>query len=497
MNVNRRQFCQTAVAAGLTTAMPARIVLAQQSKVSRNMPAGLPALSLDEEMVTIEAAAVSELAESLRGSLLLNGEFGYDGARSIWNGMHDRFPALIVQAADADDVSSAVTFAREHRLLLSVKGGGHSWPGRSVADNAMMIDLGALRNVLVDVTGRRARVGGGALLLDVDLATMRHGLATTTGVVSHTGVGGFTLGGGYGRLARRCGLAIDNLVSARIVTADGQVRRVSADDGADLFWAIRGGGGNFGVVTEFEFALHEVDPVVLGGRIAWPLDQARDVLEFYAEYAPGLSDHVDLSPQMWIAPDGTGTVMLSVTYFGDLDRGQRELAPFLQFGSPVLTEVAPTPYLTLQTQMDGIFRPGVRSYAKSGMVRQVTPGLIDAIVGSFDPRRGVVVGSHSAGGAVARVAETDTAWTHRDAVIMIGAFTVWTDPADDRKLIRANRDQWAALEPHTAGYYENIQSEVKGIPANYGPVYHRLVAVKNEYDPMNLFRLNSNIKPTV
>jgi FAD/FMN-containing dehydrogenase len=497
MRLNRREFCQSAVAAGLTGAMPAGVVLAQESRTYKNMGADVPALSLDGSAITLEASAVKELGESLHGSLLLSGDFGYDGARSVWNGMHDRYPALIVRAADAEDVCNAVTFARERRLLLSVKGGGHSWPGKSVADRAMMIDLSALRGVIVDVARRRARVGGGALLADLDLATLRHGLATTTGVVSHTGVGGYTLGGGYGRLARKCGLTIDNLLSARIVTADGRTTRVSADENAELFWAIRGGGGNFGVVTEFEYALHEIDPMVLGGRIVWPLDQASDVLKFYAEYSAELSDDTDVSPNMWFAPDGTGILMMGVTYFGDPERGEKELAPLMQFGRPALTEIGLTPYLTLQTQEDGEFRPGVRSYAKSGMVREFTPGLIEAIVESFDPARGVGVGSHSAGGAVARVDETATAYPHRDAVCMIGAFTVWTDPADDEKFIKANREQWAALEPHTVGYYENIQSEVKGVRSNFGPDYERLVAVKNKYDPMNLFRLNTNIKPTV
>lgn len=497
MSMNRRQFCQTAVAAGLAGSIPARLVLAQASRSSNTPPGGLPAVTLDGAVVTLEAAALRELGESLRGSLLLSGDFGYDSSRSLWNGMHDRFPALIVRAADAADVASAVTFARERRLLLSVKGGGHSWPGRSVADNAMMIDLGAMRTVGVDVAGKRARVGGGALLADLDLATQRHGLATTAGVVSHTGVGGYTLGGGYGRLSRKCGLAIDNMLTAEIVTADGQVRRVSRDENLDLFWALCGGGGNFGVVTEFEFALHEVGPIVIGGAVMWPLDQMRDVLAFFAEYSTRLSDDADIGPNIAPGPDGTPVLIMGVTHFGDPASAEKELAPLRAFGRPIVDQIAPTPYLTLQTMSDGAFRPGVRSYVKSGMVREITPGLIDALVESYDPTRGVGIGSHPAGGAVARVGETATAWPHRNAVTMLAAFTVWTDPADDEKMIQANREQWAALEPHTGGYYENIQAEVSGVPANFGPVYDRLVRVKNAYDPMNLFRLNSNIKPTV
>ena len=497
VNMNRRQFCQSAVAVALTGALPARIALAQRSKPSKVIPAEIPALTLEGRTTSIEAAAIKELGESLQGSLLLDGDFGYDGARSVWNGMHDRLPALIVRAGHVEDVSNAVTFARERELLLSVKGGGHSWPGRSVADNAMMIDLGSLRDVVVDVDGRRARVGGGALLWDLDVATQRHGLATTTGVVSHTGVGGYTLGGGYGRLSRKCGLTIDNLLAAQMVTADGQVRRVSPEENADLFWAIRGGGGNFGVVTAFEFALHEVGPEVLGGSILWPIEQAREVLEFYVEYSTGLPDDMDVSPSMGKAPDGTDVVGMGVCCFGDPARAEKQLAPLRQLGRPLLDRIGPVPYLTLQTEVDGLFRPGVRSYVKSGMVREFTPALVDAMVESFDPQRMVGIGFHTAGGAVARVDETATAWPHRNAAIMIGAFTVWTDPADDDARIKANKEQWAALQPHTGGYYENIQAEVSGSRANFGPAYDRLVAIKDAFDPMNLFRLNNNVRPSV
>ncbi len=496
MNMNRRLFCQSAVATGFAAAFPG-CVLSQGSGSARSIPGEIPAATLSGGTTSIEGAAVMELGESLQGSLLINGDFGYDGARTVWNGMHDRFPAAIVRAANARDVSNAVTFARERELLLSVKGGGHSWPGRSVADDAMMIDLGAVRDVTVDVARRRARVGGGALLYDLDLATQRHGLATTGGVVSHTGVGGYTLGGGYGRLGRKFGLTIDNLVSAELVTADGQVRRVSANENAELFWAIRGGGGNYGVVTEFEYALHEMGPVVLGGDILWPLDQGRDVLEFYAEYAMGASDEMYVGPSMGVAPDGTGVVGMDVCYCGDIANGERELAPLRQFGNPLTDGVGPVPYLTLQTRLDGIFRPGIRSYIKSGMVREFTPALIDTMVESFDPRRGIGIGFHTAGAAVARVAETSTAWPHRNAETMVLAASAWTDPAADDAIIQANRDQWAALEPHTGGYYENIQAEVTGVTANFGPAYDRLVSVKNAFDPMNLFRLNSNVRPTV
>lgn len=495
--ITRRRFCGSIVASSLGSAIPAGSVLAAVPKLPRGMPSELRAAKLAGGTTSIEGAAVSELAESLRGTLMLNGDFGYDGSRMVWNGMHDRFPALIVQAINAQDVANAVSFARERELLVSVKGGGHSWPGRSVADDALMIDVGAISDVSVDIARRRARIGGGALLYRLDYATQRHGLATTAGVVSHTGVGGLTLGGGFGRLNRKFGLTIDNLVSATMVTADGKVKQVSADENEDLFWAIRGGGGNYGVVTEFEFALHEMGPHILGGDLFWSLDQARDVLEFYAEYSEGLSDEMYVGPMMAFLPDGTPVVGMDICYCADVSAGEKELEPLRRFGKLLVDDVATKPYLALQTRLDGIWHPGIRSYIKSGMVNEFTPALIDAMVESFDPTQGIMIGSHTAGGVAARVDDTATAWPHRKAVTMILAVSGWTDPEEDERRIQANRDQWSALEPHTSGYYENIQAEVSRVRQNFGPAYNRLVAVKNKHDPLNLFRLNSNIKPTV
>lgn len=499
MPISRRAFCGYALTSGMAGAFPAEVLLAQGFQPSNEIPASIPAFTMAGEETAIEGAAVRELGESLQGSLILRGDFGYDGARRLWNGMHDRYPALVVRAAVPQDVANAVTFARERELLLAVKGGGHSWPGRSVEDGALMIDLGAMNDVLVDAADRRASVGGGAWIYNLDFATQKHGLATTAGVVSHTGMGGLTLGGGFGYLNRKFGLTIDNLLSAQVVTADGQIRYVGPDENEALFWAIRGGGGNFGVVTAFEYQLHEVGPEVLGGDILWPIDQARDVLEFYAEYSAGLSDEMYVGPFMTTAADGTGLVGMEVCYCDDMASGERELAPLRELGDPISDTVAAMPYVALQTKYDAAFRPGVRSYVKSGMAGEFTPELIEAMIGNFQPGAGVELASHAAGGAVARIAETDTAWPHRNAAIMVVPVSVWTDPAEDDERIEATRNLWSALEPHTGGYYDNIQSEVSDSASNnYGPVYERLVSVKNEVDPMNLFRLNSNnIRPTV
>jgi FAD/FMN-containing dehydrogenase len=498
MRIGRRRFLQYGFASGLAGALPANNAVAQLSGSSRQIPSNIPAKSLSGGDTSIEGTAIRELAESLQGVLMLNGDFGYDGSRSLWNAQHDRYPALIVRAADARDVANAVTFARERELLLAVKGGGHSWPGHSVADGALMIDLGSLNGVVVDVSSRRARAGGGALLYTLDFATQKHGLATTAGTVSHTGLGGLTLGGGFGLLNRKFGLTIDNLLSARIVTADGQVGRASADENADLFWAIRGGGGNFGVVTEFEYRLHEAGPMMFGGDILWPIAQARDLLEFYAEYTQSFSDEMYVSPYLGAAPDGTGVVGMDVCYCGDLAAGERAFAPVLQqFGNPIMSTVGPAPYVTLQTRNDGLWRPGVRSYAKNGMAGEFSQGLIDAMVEAFNPSDGVLLYAHQARGAMGRIGETDTAWPHRnvDAMVLMGA--IWTDSAADQRMRQATRDLFSAIEPHTGGYYTNVDSDGANVSTNYGPVYERLVSVKNAYDPTNLFRLNSNVRPTV
>ena len=497
MKISRRRFIEYSVASGVAGTLVSCEPSVGSSGSLRQVPSSIPAVTLSGSETSIEGAAVRELAGSLQGALLLQGDFGYDGARRLWNSQHDRYPALIVRPVNAPDVSNAVTFARERELLVAVKGGGHSWPGHSVADGALMIDLGAMTGVVVDVPTRRARTGGGALLYNLDFETVKHGLVTTAGVVSHTGVGGLTLGGGYGRLNRRFGLTIDNLLSAQLVTADGRIRRVSADEDADLFWAIRGGGGNFGVVTEFEFQLHPAGPDMFGGDIMWPIAQARDLLEFYAEYSEGLSDEMYTGPYMTMLPDGTGVIGMDICHSGDFAAADRELAPLRQFGTPLADTVVPTPYVALQIRNDGVWRPGLRSYAKNGMAGEFSQGLIDAIIESFEPSDGVSLGTHTAGGAVAQVGETDTAWPHRNVATMLVIGAAWTDPGDDERLRDSTRRLFSAVEPFTGGYYDNIDSDGENVSANFGPVYDRLVAVKNTYDPMNLFRLNGNVTPTV
>jgi FAD/FMN-containing dehydrogenase len=494
-HVNRRRFCQAAAAAGLS-AFPFASALASSFHALAQIISDIPGLTLSGQETVLEKAAVQELADSLHGQVLTPADPSYDAARALWNGMHDRRPALIARCVDAEDVANAVTFARERELLLAVRGGGHSFPGKSVCDGGLVIDLSAIKDVAINVETRRARAGGGALLYGLDYASLAHGLATTTGVVSHTGVGGLTLGGGFGRLNRKFGLTIDNLVAAELVTADGRFRRVNAEEHPDLFWAIRGGGGNFGIATAFEYALHPVSPRLLGGSVLWPLDQAREVLEFYADWSTGLSDEMYVAPSMITTPEGTGMLGMDVTYCGDAAAGEKELEPLRRIGTPAEDGVAMVDYIAQQTQFDGIERHGLRYYIKSGMVRSFTPGLIDAMLDSFRPHPGAFLFFHTAGGAVARVGDADTAFPHRRAATLIGVTAAWEEPGHDEQKIAFLREWWPALEPHTGGFYNNLRDEdERRVWENFGPNFPRLVALKKQYDPLNLFRLNANISP--
>ena len=359
-----------------------------------------------------------------------------------------------------------------------------------------MIDLSPMNEVKVDAERRRAHAGGGALLNALDTRSLEHGLVTTAGTVSHTGVGGLTLGGGFGRLNRKYGLTIDNLVAADIVTADGELRTVSEQEEPDLFWAIRGGGGNFGVVTRFEYQLHPFNRTLLSGMIVWPIEQARTVLDFYGDWYHGLSDELYAGPAMLTLPEGNSVLTMEVVYNGDPADGEKEVAPLRRIGKPAEDGIKVQDYMVMQTQDDASFRHGRRSYAKNGMVKEVTSSMITAMVEAFraDPRAALF--THTAGGAVKRVDELATAFPHRNAETMIIVGGVWDDPAADEQVIATLRDWFRALEPFTGGYYDNVEFERDNPEvAAYGPAYPRLTRVKAQYDPMNLFRLNNNIRP--
>ena len=492
--MDRRRFCKTALAAGVAASYPLLTGCSRsETPVATSATTSIRGISLDGAEIELEKSAIKEFGDAMTGPVMLSGHPDYDGARTIWNGMHDKRPALIARCLNNEDVSSAVTFAHERNLLVAVRGGGHSWPGKSICDDGLMIDLSQLTDVSVNTETQSAVAGGGALLGHLDQASLAHGLVTTAGVVSHTGVGGFTLGGGFGRLNRKYGLAVDNLLSAEIITADGQIRTASKEQNEDLFWAIRGGGGNFGVVTNFEFQMHPFDRNVLSGSIVWPYDQARDVLEFYAEWSATLSDEMYAGPTSATTPDGVRVIMMDIVYNGDPAAGEKELAPLRAIGSPIADGVIVQDYTVLQTNNDAAFGHGVRSYAKNGMVKEWTQGLVDAMLDADDPR--IFIANHVAGGAAKRVGELDTAFPHRNAEMMLVVVAGWMDAAQDDGLIAACRDYYKAIEPHLGGYYSNIDFDQTRAVGNYGPAYERLSQIKGQYDPDNLFRLNSNIDP--
>lgn len=449
----------------------------------------------------IEETIIEQFKASLRGELMRLGDNGYHTARKVWNGMIDKYPGFIVRCAGVADVIDAITFARTHDLVVSVRGGGHNVAGKSVCNDGLMIDLSGMRSIQVDPVKRTARVEGGATLGDLDWATQAFSLATTAGVVTHTGVAGLTLGGGVGRLARKYGLACDNLLSVELVTAQGQVLTASTVEHPDLFWGVRGGGGNFGIVTAFEFQLHPVGPEVLGGAVVYPLAKAQDALKFYYEYSHTAPDELSADAFFLISPDGDQVFAMDVCYTGPLEEGERILQPLRKFGSPVSDQIGPIAYTELQASGDAFFPIGLHYSYKSHFMKEISDDAIGTLVSYFStvPLPRSMVAFQQYGGAVSRVGQSETAFCHRDAQYNLIPTAVWTDPKESEMQLRWVRELWEVMQPFsTGGVYVNNLGEDSGdhIRAAYGPNYERLVALKNKYDPSNFFHLNANIKPT-
>ena len=457
----------------------------------------ISAVSSAGDELSIESAAVGELADSLSGKLYLQADEGYAAAKRVWNGMFDhKQPAMVVQCTSTNDVVNAVDFARDRNLLVSVKGGGHSFPGKCTSDGGMMIDLSQMYSVDVDAEEMTARVDGGALLGHLDTAALQHNLLTTTGVVSHTGVGGFTLGGGMGRTDRMMGLAIDNLLAATVVTASGDVVRASDEENADLFWGLRGGGGNFGVVTEFVYRLHPFNPTVYAGDLIYDIDKS--FFEYYAELLDTVSDEANIEPFFAPGEDGKMIAILGVTWGGDHTAGEKALASLLKSPGLKAGTFGPKSYHEIQTQWDGLAAHGGQSYLKSGFLKEITPEVAEIMVDFLN--RGAMTTSwfQHLGGATARVAADATAFGHRNVAVNFGIEYSSRDPSQNEAGIAAVREFYYALAPHMTGYYTNLNDESEQKTwGNYGPNYPRLVELKNQYDPTNLFRLNANVKPTV
>ncbi|SEA59151.1 FAD-binding oxidoreductase [Paraburkholderia sartisoli] len=407
---------------------------------------------------------------------------------------------MIVFCADADDVIEAVTFARSANHLVAVRSGGHNVAGLSVCDDAIVIDLSRMKRIAVDPVRRVARAEAGLSLGEFDAATQAHGLATTMGVNSDTGIAGLTLGGGFGKLGRKHGLACDNLLAAEIVLADGRLLRASADENADLFWGLRGGGGNFGIVTAFEYRLHPVGPMIRVCSVLHPYERARDAMRFYYRFSANAPDELSVDAAFVTAPSGERMFSISACYCGEVEAGERAVQPLLEHGTPVERELAMVPYLQLQSRGDSLFPRGRRYYWKAQFLRDLGDAAIDTLLGAYahTPTIASLLVLQHVGGAIARVPASATPYANRDANYDCFPISIWDDPSDDDAAIQWAREVWNAIKPFSTGgvYVNNLGDEGEDrVRAAYGENHLRLTALKNTYDPTNLFRLNQNIRP--
>ena len=448
----------------------------------------------------LEEAVVHEFKASLRGELIRSEDDGYNTARAVFNGMIDKRPAMIVRCAGTADVIQGVHFARTHDLLLSVHGGGHSVAGNAVSDGGLMLDVSPMKGIRVDPVRRSAQAQAGLTLGEFDHETQAFGLATTLGVVSVTGIAGLTLGGGLGWLNGKHGLACDNLLSADVVTADGRLLTARAEENEDLFWGIRGGGGNFGVVTLFEYQLHPVG-TVLGGGLRYSAAEARDFLRFYHEFASTCPDELSTAASLGRAPDGSVVARVAVCYCGPIETGERVLHPLRTFGSPLEDSIQPMPYQTLQSRPDLGFPLGRQHYWKSSWLKHLSDEAIEVMIRFVTemPSPSSGIGLQQMHGAASRVDPAETAFQYRDEHYDFLILSQWADPSDSEENIRWTRGLFEAMQPffQTGVYVNNLGEEGEDrVKEAYGQHYERLVALKDNYDPTNLFRLNQNIKPT-
>jgi FAD/FMN-containing dehydrogenase len=460
-------------------------------------------------MKPFEKAKMDEFKAQFRGDVVVPGDASYDEVREIWNAMIDRTPAMIARCASPEDVVKAVKFARQNELLVSIRGGGHNIAGNAVCDDGLMIDLSLMKNVQVDLNARRATVDPGCILADFDAAAQAHGLATPLGINSTTGVAGLTLGGGFGWLSRKYGMTVDNLLSANVVLADGKQVRASEKENADLFWGLRGGGGNFGIVTSFEFQLHPVGPNVLSGLIVFPFDQAKSVITQFARFTETMPDELNVwmvtrkaPPLPFLQADvhGKEMVALALCYVGDPAEGEKLIEPLRGFGTAHGEHVGVQPYVAWQQAFDPLLARGARNYWKSHNFSKLSDGAIDAIIEYAaklpSPHCEIFVGS--IGGQTARVAADAMAYSSRDANYVMNVHGRWESAAEDDRCIAWAREFFAKSQPFaSAGAYINFLTEDESdrVAFAYGKVYDQLVALKKKYDPTNFFRMNQNIRP--
>ncbi len=502
--MKRREFVSSALATAATLSLPGGQVLAgAHTGGGKAAPADINAVTGEGGTTVIEGAVLKELEDRLYGRMLLPSSDGYDDARKIWNGMIDNRPALIVQCAGVSDVASAVDLAREYKLLTAVRGGGHSAAGKSICEGGIVIDCSRMLGVHVDPFNKTARVEPGVLLGELDHESQRYGMATPAGVVSHTGAAGLTLGGGFGKLSRTMGMTVDSVLSFDLVTPSGELKRVSAEENPDLFWGLRGGGGNFGVATSFEYRLHEVGTDFLSGSLMHPISNARDVFEFYAELIETVPNELQISCNSVVMPNGNGFAILSLFYAGDPAEGEKVIQPIVDFGKPMNNSVSVRKYIDIQKQTDRNVPHGQQYYQKAAFIDALEPGMIDAVmdmIGNPKPHS-QTINFTQVGGAINDTPVEATAYANRAAKAQIVIGCSWPKPVDEAEAwIAMCRQDWDKLYPYTNGFYINNMMGDEGqtaIQSNFGANYERLVALKNEYDPTNLFRLNANIPPTV
>ncbi len=473
-----------------------------------------PGKLMNGQLATLDEATITEFRTRLRGQVITPESANYDEVRLIWNGMHDKRPALIARCRGVADVIDAVNFARENHLLVAVRGGGHNVAGSASCDGGIMIDLSLMTGVHVDPKAKTARVQGGATWGDVDRETQLWGLAAPGGVVSTTGVGGLTLGGGLGWLRRKHGLSIDNLLSVEIVTADGQLLTASETENGDLFWGIRGGGGNFGIVTSFEFRLHPVGPTVMLCAPWYPAENAKEILIAWRKFMESAPEELSSNALFWTVPavpgfpeaaHGKRALILAAVYSGPADEGARVVQPLRELGIPLLDLSGPLPWTAVQSAFDPFFPKGVRHYYfKSRYLRELNNETMDALIPQaiHPPTPSTLVVLWHYGGAMRRVGVDETAFMGREVPFLLSVDAIWDDRADTDSVLTYSRQFLASMEPYSpGGLYVNFaglgEEGEKLVKAAYGSHYERLVMLKNKYDPNNLFRLNQNIKPSL
>ncbi|MFK7958100.1 MAG: FAD-binding protein [Lysobacterales bacterium] len=496
--MRRRRFLKSSATAAAVAALPQVSLAASLRHVPTKVPGAVEAITADRQSVTLPSAVVQEFSDTLKSHLLLPGVDGYDSARQLLNPSFDKRPALIAQPTGAADVQTAVRFARDHNLLLAVKCGGHSASGKSSCNQGLQIDLSKFHGVRVDTQAKTARVDGGSLLGELDHESMAHGLVTTAGTVSHTGVGGLTLGGGFGRLGRRFGMTIDNVLEMDVVTPDGSLRRAAPDENPDLYWALRGGGGNFGVVTSFLFALHPMQRQVITGRFNYPLSEVKQVLRFYGEYGENAPDELDMFASVFSRPGGApASVTMGFVWSGDPAKLDSITTALGKAGSVIKETINPIDYVALQRSGDSTDPRANGTYQKSGFIGSITDAMVDDMVDHFDPKpdRATWIAFQQTGGAIGRVANDATAFPHRESQFNMLAFMAWKYGADSIQHVKDIKAYWSHMEPYTRGFYSNdvFDQTQQSVNANFRENFARLLAVKNRYDPSNLFRLNTNI----